>query len=916
VVQMGTGDNIAGDKVVGDKIGTQINHYRLELAGELSTPNNLPVSHVTAFVGRADDLVAVDGLLMANQQVNIAAAVGMGGVGKTELALQYAQRRGDAFPGGVCWLRGVTPIAPQIIGFADAHLGLKVPEQVENPVAWCCQRWPNEGPRKGPVLMVVDDVQDYGALKPLLPSGQRFRVLLTTRQAILPVGQRLALEVLVPEAALDLLKSLAGVARVEAELDAAKELCEWVGRLPLGIELIGWYLQKRPGLTLAALLARLEEKRLAAQALMQTHPEMTATLGVAAAFELSWEPLSVGAKTLAGLLGLFAAAPIEWDWVRASVAKSEAALAKTGLVDEEALEEAQAELLGVNLLQVSERQGGLRYQVHPLVREFFAVKRGELAGADGLQRGFAEVMTAIAKTIPQMVTLTDQARVEFAVPHLAEVAQQWTAVLGEHDKITCSARLAWFYQSLSLWTKAEECCQRSLEISKSELGDRHPDTAQGLNNLAALYQSQGQYAKAEPLYLEALEIKKSELGDRHPDTAQGLNNLASLYESQGQYAKAEPLYLEALEIKKSELGNLHPSTASSLNNLAGLYRSQGQYAKAEPLYLEALKISKSELGNHHPNIATSLNNLALLYQSQGRYVDAEPLYRQALEINQSELSDLHPNTAQGLNNLAGLYKSQGRYADAEPLYRQALEINQSELGDLHPNTAQGLNNLAGLYQLQGRYADAEPLYRQALQINQSALSDLHPDTAISLNNLALLYQSQGRYVDAEPLYRQALEINQSALGDRHPNTAQGLNNLALLYQSQGRYADAEPLYRQALQINQSALGDRHPDTATSLNNLADLYLLQGRYVEAEPLLIEALEISKSALGDRHPDTANSLNNLAALYFFQGRYYEAIVIMFSVVSIFEELLGPNHPNTITARGNLEVFQQQINDEPTW
>ncbi len=191
------------------------------------------------FVGRDDDSRAVDALLMENQQANIAAAVGMGGVGKTELALQYARWRGEAFAGGVCWLRGIEPIASQIVGFAQAYLNLDVPEQVDNPVAWCLQRWPNTGARKGPVLMVVDDVQDYGALKAMLPSSGRFRVLLTTRRAILPVGQRLALAVLMPGAALLLLKSLVGAARVEAEIAEAAALCEWVGRLPLGIELVG-----------------------------------------------------------------------------------------------------------------------------------------------------------------------------------------------------------------------------------------------------------------------------------------------------------------------------------------------------------------------------------------------------------------------------------------------------------------------------------------------------------------------------------------------------------------------------------------------------------------------------------------------------------------------------------------------------
>ena len=104
---------------------------------------------------------------------------------------------------------------------------------------------------------------------------------------------------------------------------------------------------------------------------------------------------------------------------------------------------------------------------------------------------------------------------------------------------------------------------------------------------------QGRYGEAEPLYLEALAISKAELGQRHPNTASSLNNLAALYDSQGRYGKAEPLYLEALAIYKAELGERHPSTASSLNNLAELYRSQGRYGEAEPLYLEATSHQES-----------------------------------------------------------------------------------------------------------------------------------------------------------------------------------------------------------------------------------------------------------------------------------------------------------------------------------
>ncbi|WP_287738676.1 tetratricopeptide repeat protein [Microcystis sp. M179S2] len=483
--------------------------------------------------------------------------------------------------------------------------------------------------------------------------------------------------------------------------------------------------------------------------------------------------------------------------------------------------------------------------------------------------------------------------------------------LAEAERLT--QQVIQLYQQ-GKYNEAIPLAEQALAISKQQLGDNHPLTAQSLNNLAGLYESQGRYSEAEPLFKQALAIRKQQLGDNHPSTATSLNNLAALYESQGRYSEAEPLYKQALAIRKQQLGDNHPDTATSLNNLALLYYSQGRYSEAEPLYKQALAIRKQQLGDNHPDTATSLNNLAALYESQGRYSEAEPLYKQALAIRKQRLGDNHPDTAQSLNNLAALYLSQGRYSEAEPLYKEALDIFKQQLGDNHPDTAQSFGNLAVLYYSQGRYSEAEPLYKQALAIWKQQLGDNHPSTATSLNNLAGLYRVQGRYSEAEPLYKQALAIRKQRLGDNHPSTASSLNNLAELYQSQGRYSEAEPLYKQALAIWKQQLGDNHPDTASSLNNLALLYKSQGRYSEAEPLYKEALAIWKQQLGDNHPLTATSLNNLAVLYESQGRYSEAEPLYKQALAIRKQQLGDNHPDTAQSLNNLAGLYWSQDDIP--
>jgi CHAT domain-containing protein/Tfp pilus assembly protein PilF len=275
--------------------------------------------------------------------------------------------------------------------------------------------------------------------------------------------------------------------------------------------------------------------------------------------------------------------------------------------------------------------------------------------------------------------------------------------------------------------------------------------------IVALHRA-GKYAEAIPVARQALALRKEVLGERHPDTASSLNNLAFLLQAQGDYAAARPLYEQALAINKEVLGERHPNTASSLNNLAGLLKTQGDYAAARPLYEQALAICKEVLGEHHPDTAGSLNNLAALLKAQGDYAAARPLYEQALAIYREVLGARHPGTAISLNNLAALLYAQGDYAAARPFFEQALAIRKEVLGLRHPDTAESLHNLAILLQSQGDHAAARPLFEQALAIYKEVLGERHPNTATSLHNLAILLDAQGDHAAARPLYEQAVEI--------------------------------------------------------------------------------------------------------------------------------------------------------------
>ncbi|MEM1240642.1 MAG: tetratricopeptide repeat protein [Cyanobacteria bacterium P01_H01_bin.26] len=867
--------------------------------------NNLQERGSSNFVGRNQTLKELHEKLQPGQTLAITALQGMGGIGKTEMAVQYAQRYKSHYPSGVCWLsaRGAE-VGTQLVKFAVTVLGLTQPEgeladQVQSVWNW----WPRQdnGER---VLLIYDDVADYGDIEGLLPTDERFQVLLTTRLQNLAAGvEDFRLELLSKEASLQLLRKIvdgAGTTRINAELAIAEALCERVGYLPLGLELLGYFLKNKPRMPLQKLQQRLKKNQLNAKAFQTAHPGMTAKLGVYEAFELSWAELSEAGQGMACWLSLFGLAPIPWGLASAGVREED---------QDDWADTRDDEPLKLSLLKDLD---GNSYQLHQLVREFFLAKLEERKDKENLKEAYCGLMRTIASQMPQSPTQELISQLSPIVPHMEEVTTRWLSSLGdeENELLGPFVFLARFYHGQGAYAQAELRYESSLKATLERFGEVHPDVATSLNNLAASYRSQGRYGEAEPLYLEALALRKQLLGEAHPDLATSLNNLADLYDVQGRYEEAEPLYLEALARQKQLLGEAHPNMATSLNNLAGLYGSQGRYEEAEPLYLEALDLRKQLLGEAHPDVAISLNNLAKLYSSQGRYEEAKPLYLEALMRQKQLLGEQHPSVAASLNNLAELHEFQGCYEEAERLYLRALDLRKQLLGEAHPDVATSLSNLAGLYGSQGRYEEAEPLYLQALALQKQLLGEQHPSVATSLNNLAGLYGSQGRYEEAESLHLQVLELHKQLLGEAHPSVATSLNNLAKLYRFQGRYREAEPLYLQALALHKQLLGEAHPNVASSLNNLAELYHFQGRHEEAEPLYLEALALRKQLLGEAHPDVATSLNNLASLYDVQGRYEESEPLHLQALALQKQLLGEAHPSVATSLNNLaELYRFQ-------
>ena len=873
----------------------------------------LPYPRNPFFTGREDQLQAIHTALTSRGRAGLS---GLGGIGKTQTALEYAYRHQGEYD-HVFWVRAEQE-TELITGYVALAQTLQIPgyqQKDQQAIAALMKQWLAKNDRW---LLVLDNADDLRQLRPYLPTTSGHILLTTRAQALGDLATKDEVTHIdhmdANECALLLLrraKVIADTADLTVASDhdqtLAQALTTEMDGLPLALDQAGAYIEDQV-LSLEEYLElfRTEKAELLKKRgqLDPDHPSVTIT------FTLAFETVAAASATAADLVR--ACAFLAPDAIPEEIFREGAeafdpplsTLAESKL----ALSQAIAETARFSL--ISRNPQAKTLTIHRLVQEVL-----RSAMDDHSQRQWAEqVVEAVTAVFPN-ADFENWVQCD----RLIAQAQATTQLIADYGLASKTAalllnRVGYYYESQGRYEEAEPLYLEALAMRKQLLGEAHPDVATSLNNLAGLYESQGRYEEAEPLFLEALAMYQQLLGEAHPAVATSLNNLAVLYGFQGRYEEAEPLFLEALAMQKQLLGKAHPDVASSLNNLAMLYKSQGRYEDAEPFYLKALAIRQQLLGKAHPDVAASLSNLAVLYISQGRYKDAQPLLQEALTMRQQLLGEAHPDIATSLNNLAGLYKSQGRYGEAEPLFLKALAMRKQLLGEAHPDIAQSLNNLAGLYNSQGCYEKAEPLYLEALAMYKQLLGEAHPDVAQSLNNLAVLYDFQRRYEKAEPLYLEALAMRKQLLGEAHPDIATSLNNLAELYEEQGRYGEAEPLYQQALAIMKQLLGEAHPDVASSLNNLALLYRSQGRYGDAEPLFLEALAMRKQLLGEAHPSIASSLFNLGALRYNQGRYREAQALLLQAHPIYLSQLGPDHPNTQALQSGIDRTQAALDSEP--
>jgi tetratricopeptide (TPR) repeat protein len=796
-----------------------------------------------SFVGRAEALWRIHFTLSTLHGGTVGVAFtgsvleGGGGFGKTRLALEYLHRLGPRYyPGGIFWvdadvsekrreeqlygiLRALKPGAvPELVEFQ------KDPRRLEQELAQAL----HEASGRGPILYVIDNVPEVAPearpqpLETWCPALGKVALLVTSRTQLLGVEglQPIAVEELSPGAARALL--LEGVKPQGLEEEGWRRIIEWVGALPLALELLNKLLKARV-ITPTELLERLKPEGAFQElerhgAVLQRHVTARASSSLKEVFQVSYERLSAQEQQAARLMAWLAPEPVPLELFRL-------------LVPAEAFAGVRSTL-------------AMRYFVRPVEEgpvAFFGTMHRLLAD---FLRSQAEVPAEELGTVCQaLLVLMDVDRcrnprdwplMNACLPHAEVVFQRMREVApaGSEAEVWLGARLDVLLHTRGLVRQATQVGRSLVERARAILGTEHDLTLAVMSNLANSLIDMDAFSEAEALHQQVLETCHRLLGEEHARTLQAKSHLSAVLSSKGDLHGACILQREVLEAQHRILGEDHPNSIETMNNLAETLFHLDRLWEAREMMERALKLTLEVHGQESPLSLTMMNNLAVVLHRQGNHRQALALQEDALEKCRRLLGEEHPVTVVQMNTLATTRESLGDVEGALQLQEQVLEIRRRKSGEEHSSTLVTKANLSLTLKEQGKVQRARALMEEVVTSRRRLFGDEHHETVLTRSHLADMLREKGELVEARTIHEDVLRLRRKAFGDEHPSTASAALSLALTVKAEGDLSRAFTLVKEAWEVFRAVHGLEHENTAAAALLCVSILYERGESPEA------------------------------------------------------------------------------------
>ena len=658
---------------------------RPRFPGTLPPIWNVPHLQNHNFTGREGLLGELRTALTPGQPAALTQAIsGLGGVGKTQLATEYAYRHMADY--SLVWWVGAEEPAKLASDYAQLAGQLELPEKEatdQRVVVDAVRSW--LGQNRG-WLLIFDNAPGPEEVRPYLPRGGGGHVLVTSRNPNWgSLASSLSVKTLEPGDSVKFLLKRTGRQDQEAD-EATAALAEALGHLPLALEQAGAYIEQA-GTSLSKYLELFGDHQ--RELLGRGNPPAGYEATVATTWEISFQQvsnISPGAADLLNLCAFLAPDEIPKKLLREGSRHLPQSLAAT-LKDTLAFNDAVAALRRYSLIEVGQEA----LSVHRLVQ---AVARNRLA--EDARRTWAAAAVRLVndafpfdsddfRSWPECSRLLSHALAATEHAEPPQVAPEATVRLLNHTGLYLRGRAE--------FAQARAHFKRALKIAEAAYGPNHPDVASSVNNLGSVLRVLGDLAGARAHYQRALQITEAAYGSNHPKVAIRVNNLGRVLRELGDLTGARAHFERTLEIDEAAYGPNHPTVAIRVNNLGSVLQDLGDLAGAREHFERALEIDEAAYGPNHPKVATRLNNLGNVLQNLGDLVGARAHLERALEIDEAAYGPDHPEVATDVSNLGAVLYALGDLAGARAHYQRALKIYRDVFGDDHPDTVRVLKNL-------------------------------------------------------------------------------------------------------------------------------------------------------------------------------------------------------------------------------
>jgi hypothetical protein len=710
--------------------------------------------------GREELLAELDARLTGDDGTvpRVVALCGLGGAGKTSVAVEYAHRQlGEV---KVAWqfpsedppvlAAGFGELATQV-GAGD---GGDPVAAVHGVLAASAAPW----------LLVFDNAPDRKSVAPFVPPAGRGRVLITSQNQVWPPGQFLPVPVLDRQVAAEFLVGRTG----DGDRHEALELADELGGLPLALEQAAAYVQVS-GESLAGYLALFRRRR---ADMLGRGEAIGYSQTVATTWRLAFEDLQQAAPGAVGLLRLLAfcapeAIPLRLllqprPGLAGRLGKEVAPVLAPLLEDPLAAGDAIAALRRYSLISPP-ADGSV--SVHRLV---------QAVTADQMPANLARQWQQAAAVL-----------IEDAIPCDTAPPQTWPvcAALLPHaeaaldDDSAGMARIGTYLGSSGSYAAARDLQRRVLDTQERNLGPEHPDTLIARGNLAVWTGDAGDPAAARDLLAALLPVRERVLGPEHPDTLRTRHELADWTGLAGDPAAARDLLAALLPVRERVLGPEHPDTLITGGSLADWTGIAGDPAAARDLLAALLPVCERVLGPEHPDTLAARYMLARWTGPAGDPAAARDLLAALLPVRERVLGQEHPDTLRTRGNLAIWTGHAGDPAAARDLLAPLLTEGERVLPE-HPDMLHGRHELAVWTGHAGDPAAARDLLAALLPVRERVLGPEHPDTLHTRHELAVWTGLAGDPAAARDLLAALLPVRERVLGPEHPNTLITRSNLA------------------------------------------------------------------------------------------------------------------------------------------